>query len=111
MTPNPVQPEWIQYGSFGLIAFLVIVGLPGGLWWLRNAILTAFEYHKSIVADLTKTFKEESEFCREEREKQACRADLNSEKDRSSRHELANSLQILNGNVQLLINRGNHMPS
>lgn len=100
------QPEWVQYGSFGLIAFLVVVGLPGGLFWLKVVIERAFDYHRDIVENLTKTYTDESERCRKLQEKQADRADSNAEKDRLSRHELANSIQTLNGNVQLLFDRG-----
>jgi hypothetical protein len=109
-----VQPEWVQYGSFGLIAFLVIVGLPGGFFGLWRAVQKAFDYHKQMIDEahashertvqcLTLAFTQETERCREGQEKQAQRAEAKDEKDRQLRHDLTNSIQMLNGQIDMMM--------
>lgn len=107
-----VQPaDWVQYGSFGLIAFLVLVGLPGGFYGLWKSVQKAFDYHKEIVnaanfshektvQALTLTFTNEVEQCRKAQEKQAQRAEVKEEKDRQLRHDLNNTIQKLAGQLE-----------
>lgn len=105
----PVAEPWVQYGSFGLIAFGVIVILPGGMYYLRILISEMLDKHAAVVAanneanlkvvnSLTNTFATESRECREERVASATA-------DRVSRHELANAITCLSGQVELLMDR------
>jgi hypothetical protein len=101
MPPAVQQPDWVQYGSFGLVAFAVIVLIPTGfyvLWLVFNRMLAS---HETVVAKLSKTFEDQEEACRDERIEAA-------EKDRCARHEQANAIQKLNGLLEILLQRG-HM--
>jgi hypothetical protein len=105
MPPVVQQPEWVQYGSFGLIAFLVIIGLPAAVW-------VAVGFIKGITASFEKaidrvccTFKEESAECREERKHVQESATEEREKDRVARHELRNAVQALAASLHQTNNR------
>jgi hypothetical protein len=101
MPPAVQQPEWVQYGSFGLVAFAVIVLIPTGFYVLKilfDRMMAAFE---RVVVKLCATFEEESKACREERMETA-------DKDRTVRHDMANAIQKLNAQLEVSYNRGNH---
>jgi hypothetical protein len=107
MPPVP-QVEWVQYGSFGLIAFLVIVGLPGSVFALWRMINAAFEYHTRIIKQLTDAFTAETRECRVERQTLSDRSEERAERERISRQELAQSIQRLSIAAELAANRGQH---
>jgi hypothetical protein len=104
MPPTP-QPEWVQYGSFGLIAFLVLVGLPGGVYALKLIVNQAFEYHKAIIGGIMDRHCQMEKECREDRNRIADLSESRAEKDRASRHELADAIQKLSGNVDMMLSR------
>lgn len=89
--------KWIQYGSFGILAFIMLYGMVYGL---PNLLRT----HKETVEELVTAHKEavDKVVASAEVEAKACRADRlaaekaaaeEREKDREARHELANQFQ------------------
>lgn len=63
--------SWMQYGSFGLLAVIVIAALWRGLPYFldkhEKVISTIMTEHKEEVAGMMKEFKDENIQCREER--------------------------------------------
>lgn len=102
--------QWIQYGSFGLIAALVIwslwKGIPGVLQTHKDTVTqlaTAFETRsasieatfKSVTGAMLASAQQEAKACREEREKREAQVAAEREADRLARHNQANATQKL----------------
>lgn len=93
--PPIAQPEWIQYGSFGLLAIGIVGGIPAAAWIVVGMFQRMQSAHEVAIDKICCTFKEETKQCRDERlEVQKC-AEAERDKDRVVRHELRNTLQQL----------------
>lgn len=113
-TPQIAEP-WVQYGSFGLVAFGVLVMFPGLSWYIWRLVNRLLDEHKGALAlnsaqnleairVVTAAAVQEGKECREERIAHAV-------DDRQSRHELAGAIQNLSSQVELLKDRHNRKGS
>ena len=78
--------SFVQYGCFGLLSALVV-------WSLWKGIPGILDIHRQAIERLTDSFESRDELCRQERIELAAKAAEERERDRESRHELANKFQ------------------
>ena len=81
MQPASDVSSFLQYGSFGLLAALVV-------WTLWKGIPNLLSTHKETIQSLVNEFKSESKECRDERIALAASNALEREKDREMRRQL-----------------------
>lgn len=99
----PITEGWLQAGSFGLLALIIVAviwkGIPYLVDKLEKTVATLTASHDRTIASLTKTFeetlkeiaadyKEESTQCRTERLAQAAQNATERERDRLARHAM-----------------------
>ena len=91
--------QFLQYGSFGVIVLLIIWFIWKGWPMLIDKFETVMNKqaasNTAAITYIIDAFKQESAECREERMDIARSAADEREKDRNSRHELANKFQVM----------------
>lgn len=84
---NPLSmDQYIQYGCFGVIAFLCF-------WMVKWGIPGALKTHKETVTKLVDEFRADSQECRKERMELAAEHAKERAMDREARHDQANKFQ------------------
>jgi hypothetical protein len=107
---------WIQYGSFGLLALLVVWALLKGIPALmdkhekvvtfiaaehKEAMRSVTATHKEAMSAAMAEFADESRLCREERIEMAKVISADRAADREARHELAEKLNQIALNMRI----------
>jgi hypothetical protein len=95
--PMPSVDSWIQYGCFGLVAFIIFMavwhGIPKMLSIHKETISELTTSHKAVISELVKTFNDETEMCRRERRESQQFFTDELEKNRKSKSEMAERFQ------------------
>lgn len=81
-----VTPLILQYGSFGVVVFLVV-------WFLHKGFPSALATHREVCEGMLKAFQADTEACRKERLELAQKTADEREKDRKVRHDLVDKMQ------------------
>lgn len=97
--PDLSLNAFLQYGSFGLVAFLVFWAItrffPHALQMHREVIENIAEQNKAAITALVESFEKETSQCRQERLEAVKLWGEEREKDRASRHDAMNVLQTV----------------